>query len=214
MPVREVSGAPSLDVSPDSSPAPLAQPDDLKATLDAEIATPAAILTTIRDCERQLDEFSASIFPQDPKLRYLRHALSYARQEASQSKARQSTLRMQLRMLSAHRQRAEGHTSGLGLAIDRFVEARNESLRMEFAASARMFDFVTNGARLVVREVASLCEKMLGQGARIGRAWSEMWGRLRVDLEEEEKDDEQNLEEGKGEEEKAKREEAEKERNA
>lgn len=211
MSVREASAAHSLGASPDSGPAPLAQRKDLEAVLDAEIATHATILTVIGDCERQLAELSASTSLQDPNIRYLRHALSYALQEASQSNARQSTLRMQLRMLSAHQQKLEGQTSGLRLAMDRLVEARNESLRMEFTASSRVFDFVTNGARLVVIKVASLCEKMLGQGAWIGRAWSGVWERLRVDSQGEVKEDEGNLEGGKGEEGEAKNEEAEKE---
>lgn len=68
-----------------------------------------------------------------------------------------------------------GHQrSGLGLALDRFLEARDETLRMEFAASAHILDSIANGARFVVRQVMSLYEWTMGQGARIGRAVSEV----------------------------------------
>ncbi|CAD6591994.1 MAG: hypothetical protein ASARMPREDX12_005557 [Alectoria sarmentosa] len=202
MSVLEASGARSLDASDDSSDAPPPQPDELKAILDAEIATHATIITVIRDCERQLDELPDSLSPQDPTIRDLRHTLSHALLEAGQSKTRQSTLRMQLRSVSGHQRRIEGHSSGLGLTIDRFFEARDESLRMEFAALAQVFDSVANGARMLMRHVVSLCEGMLGQGRRIGRVWS-VWEPLRADLEDGEKEDGENLEGGKGEEEKA-----------
>lgn len=191
------------DLSTDPGPVPLPQPDDLKAILDAEIATHATILTIIGDCERQIDESSASLSPQDPTIRDLRHTLSHALLEASQSRTRQVTLGKQLHVVSRHQRRLEENTSGLGLAIERFFEARDESLRMEFAASAQVFGNVADGARMVVRQVVSLYEGMIGQGARIGRAWSEVWQQLRADLSEEEKEEEGNLEEREGEEEKA-----------
>ena len=172
MSVLKASGARSLDASDDSSDAPPPQPDELKAILDAEIATHATIITVIRDCERQLDELPDSLSPQDPTIRDLRHTLSHALLEAGQSKTRQSTLCMQLRSVSGYQRRIEGHSSGLGLTIDRFFEARDESLRMEFAALAQVFDSVANGARMLMRHVVSLCEGMLGQGRRIGRVWS------------------------------------------
>ncbi|CAD6589322.1 MAG: hypothetical protein ASARMPRED_004007 [Alectoria sarmentosa] len=187
MSVLKASGARSLDASDDSSDAPPPQPDELKAILDAEIATHATIITVIRDCERQLDELPDSLSPQDPTIRDLRHTLSHALLEAGQSKTRQSTLCMQLRSVSGYQRRIEGHSSGLGLTIDRFFEARDESLRMEFAALAQVFDSVANGARMLMRHVVSLCEGMLGQGH----------------LEDGEKEDGENLEGGKGEEEKA-----------
>lgn len=195
----EISFSPIVqDLCTDSSPAPLPQPDNLKAILDAEIATHATILTITEDYERQLNELSASLPPQDPTIRDLRFALSHALLEASQSRNRQATLRLQLRIVSGNQWRLKGSTSGLGLAIDRFFEARDESLRTEFAASAQILDSVAHGARMVTRQVASLCEGMRGQGARIGRAWSEVLERLRGDLVEEEKEDNESLEEGKG----------------
>lgn len=150
------------DESTISAPTVLPQPDDLKAVLDAEIAVHATILTIIGDCERQLDELSASHSLQDPTIRDLRHTLSHALLEASRSKNRQATLRMQLRIVSGYRRRLEGNTSGLGLAIDRFLEARDGTLRMEFAASAQVFNSLAKGARMVVRQVVSLYEGIIG----------------------------------------------------
>lgn len=207
MSVPEASEKPSFRPtvrysSTEPASVPLHQTDDIKAVLDAEIATHVTIRTIIGDCERQLDELSASLPPQDPTIRNLRHTLSHALLEASRSETRQVTLRMQLRIVSG-RQR-----SGLGLAIDRFFEARDESLRMEFAASAQVLDSVANGARIIVRQMTSLCKGMLGQGARIGRAWSETWEQLRAKLADKEKENEETREGGNGEEEKPRREEA------
>ena len=109
---------------------------------------------------------------------------------------------MQLRTVTGYQR------SGLKLAIDRFFEARDESLRMEFAASAQILDSVANGARIIVRQMMSLCKGMLGQGTRIGRAWSETWEQLRAKLVDKEKEDEENREGGNKEEEKPKGEEA------
>ena len=67
-----------------------------------------------------------------------------------------------------------------------------------------MLDSVAQGASMIARQVASLCGGMIGQGTRIGRAWSEVWERLRADFMQEKKEDEGNLEEGKGKEEKMK----------
>ncbi|KAL9071007.1 MAG: hypothetical protein Q9161_004507 [Pseudevernia consocians] len=207
MSVSEASEQPSFRptvryLSTDPGSVPLHQTDDIKAVLDAEIASHAAILIIIGDCERQLDELSASLPPQDPTIRNLRHTLSHALLEASRSMNRQVTLRMQLRTVTGYQR------SGLGLAIDRFFEARDESLRMEFAASAQILDSVANGARIIVRQMMSLCKGMLGQGARIGRAWSETWEQLRAKLVDKEKEDEENREGGNKEEEKPKGEEA------
>ena len=91
----------------------------------------------------------------------------------------------------------------MGLALDRFLEARDETLAMEFAASAHILDSIANGARFVVRQVTSLYEGMMGQGARIGRAWSEVWEPLRADLVAEEGEGQGNLQECNGEAQKA-----------
>ncbi len=193
MSVPEASETPSFrptdrDLITGPASVPLPQPDDLKAILDAEIATHATILTMIGDCKRQLDEVSASLSPQDPTIRDLRHTLSHALLEASRSKARQSILRMQLRIVSGHQR------SALGLAVDRLLEVRDESLRMELAASAQVYDSVASATRIMVRPVISLCKGMFGQGARIGRAWSEIWEQLRAKLVNKEKEDEEDLE--------------------
>lgn len=160
---RLVGDVSTLSISP-----PLPRPDDLEAVLDAEKASYATILNIIGDCERQLNQLSALHSPQDPTIRDLRYTLSHALLEARQSKDRQATLRTQLRLMSGHQR------SGLGLALDRFLEARDETLRMEFAASAHILDSIANGARFVVRQVMSLYEWTMGQGARIGRAVSEV----------------------------------------
>ena len=208
MSVPEASETPSVrptarDLITGPGSVPLPQPDDLKAILDAEIASHATILTMIGDCKRQLDEVSASLSPQDPTIRDLHHTLSHALLEARRSKARQSSLRMQLRIISGHQR------SNLGLAVDRLLEVRDESLRMEFAASAQVYDSVANATRIVVRQVISLCKGMFGQGARIGRAWSEMWEQLRARLVHKDKEDEEDLEAGEGGQEKPKGEEEE-----
>ena len=157
------------DASTLSASAPLPGPDDLKAVLDAEKTSYATILSIIGDCERQLNQLSALHSPQDPTIRDLRYTLSLALLEARQSKNRQAIVRTQLRLASGHRR------SGLGLALDHFLEARDETLAMEFAASAHILDSIANGARFVVRQVMSLYEGTMGQGARIRRAWSEVW---------------------------------------
>ena len=171
------------DLSNDPGSVPLPQPDDLQAALDAEIAIHATLLTTIENIERRLDELSASVSPQDPTMCELRHALS-------ELKARQSTLRMQLRSIHGLQR------SGLGLAVDRFLEVRDESLIMEFAASAQVFDCVANATRIVVRQMMSLCKGIFGQGARVGRAWSEMREQLRAKLFDKDKEDEEGREAG------------------
>ena len=183
------------DASTLSASAPLSQPDDLKAALDAEKARYANILNIIEDCERQLNQLSALHSPRNPTIRHLRHSLSHAVLEASQSK--QATLRMQLRLVPAYRR------SRLELGLDGFREARDETLRMEFAASAQIFDSIANGARFVVRQVMFLYEGTMGQGVRIGRAWSKLWEPLGADLVGEEGEGQGNRQEGNGEEEKA-----------
>ena len=197
LPESPPSPQPVRDASTLSASAPLPQPDDLKAVLDAEKARYATILNIIGDCERQFNQLSPLHSPQDPTIRDLRYTLSHALLEARQSKNKQATLRTQLRLVSGHRR------SALGLALDRFLEARDETLRMEFAASAHIFDSIANGARFVVRQVMFLYEGTMGQGAGIGRAWSEVWEPLGVDLVGEEREGQGNLQEGNGEEEKA-----------
>ncbi len=195
MSVPEASETPSFrptvrDLITGPASVPLPQPDDLEAILDAEIATHATILTMIEDCKRQLEEISASLSPQDPTIRDLRHTFSHALLEASRSMDRQSILRKQLRIISGHQR------SDLGLAIDRLLEMRDESLRMEFVASAQVYDSVASAARIMVRPVISLCKGMFGQGARVGRAWSKMWEQLRATLVDKDKEDKEDLEAG------------------
>ena len=74
---------------------------------------------------------------------------------------------------------------------------------MEFAASAHTLDGIANGARFVVRQVMSLYEETMGQGAKIGRVWSEVWEPLGVDLVAEEGEGQGNLQECTGEAQKA-----------
>lgn len=138
------------DVPNDSDRAPLSETDNLQAVLDAEIATHASILTTIERCKLQLYELSHSTSPRHPAICDLRDRLDHALQEASRLKTRQDTLRMQLLIASSYHWRLEGNASGLGFAVGGFWEARDESLRMEFAASAQVFDSFAYGARMVV----------------------------------------------------------------
>lgn len=180
---------PIQDSSTGPDTVPLPQPDELKAALDTEIAMHDAFLTLVGDCRRQITRLFTSF---DPAFCDLCRILDRAHRAANESKIRQSTLRMRLRLLSGP-QRLERVTSGLGLAVQRILEARNESLRMELAASARSFDSVAHRARVVVRRVASLCEWMVGQGARIRRVWSEVWEKFRPDLVDEQKEDEETL---------------------
>lgn len=144
------------------SPGSFTQPDDLKTGLNAGIATHTAILILVGDCERQLDDVSASLSPQNLTIRDFPHTLSHALLEASQSMTRQEILRMQLRTLSGHQRRCDGNVSALGLAVDRFIEARDESLRVEFAASL-VLDSVANGTRKLVRHVALFARACLAR---------------------------------------------------
>ena len=185
------------DASTLSASAPLPRPDDLEAVLDAEKTSYATILDIIGDCERQLNQLSALHPPQDPTIRDLRSTLSHALLEARQSKDRQATLRTQLRLVGGHQR------SGLGFALDRFLESRDETLETEFAASAHILDSIANGARFFVRQVMSLYEGTMSQGARIGRAWSELWGPLGVESVVEEGRGQGDLQECEGEAQKA-----------
>ena len=189
---RLVGDESTLSASP-----PLPQPDDLKAVLDAEKASYATLLNIIGECERQLNQLSALHSPQDPTIRDLRYTLSHAFLEARQSKDRQAILSTQLRLVSGHQR------SGLGLALDRFLEAHDETLAMEFAASAHIMDGIANGARFVVRQVMSLYEGTMGQGARIGRAWSAVWEPMGEELVAEEGEGQGNAQECNGEAQKA-----------
>ena len=185
------------DASTLSASAPLPRQDDLKAILDAEEASYATILNIIGDCERQLSQLSALHPPQDPTVRDIRHTLSHALLEARQSKNRQAILGAQLRLVCGHQR------SGLGLALDRFLEARDETLRTEFAASAHVWDSIANGAHFLAKQVMSLYEGTISQGARIGRAWSAVWEPLGVELVAEEGEGQGDLQECNGEAEKA-----------
>lgn len=85
---------------------PLPQPDQLKAALDSEIATYNTLLTIIEECKRHI----STLFNEfDPAIRHAGRILDRALSEASESRTRQSALRMQLRLLSGH-QRLEGDT--------------------------------------------------------------------------------------------------------
>lgn len=163
------------DVTTDSDRAPPSEADSLQALLDAEIATYVNILTIVGRCKRQLlYESSRATFPRHPAMRLLRKRLLLALREASQSKIRQETLRTQLRNASGLQWRLQGNASFLGLAVGGCLEARDESLRMEFAASAQVLGKVAHGARMIVRQVGFLRDGMIDQGARIRRAWSAM----------------------------------------
>lgn len=166
---------PIRESSADPGTAPLPQPDELKAALDSEIATYNTLLDVMEGCEHYISTLPNE---SDSALRNARLVLDCALSKASESRTRQSALRMQLRLLSG-RQRLERDTSGLRVAVDCILEARNESLRREFTASARLFDSVGHGARIVMRRVASLCKRMIGQGARVGRVWLEVRGKFR-----------------------------------
>lgn len=102
--------------------------------------------------------------------------------------------------MSGHRRRLEGNKSSLRHIFDRFFKARNESLRMNFAASAHIFDHVVHGARVVIRQMTSVRESTKCQGPRIGRAWLAVWERLRAAWVKEVKVDEESLEQSEEEE--------------
>ena len=112
------------------------------------------------------DASTLSASASQPRPDDLRYTLSLALLEARHSRNKQATLRAQLRLESGHRR------SGLGLALDRFLEARDDTL------AARILDGIANGARFVVRQVMSLNEGTMGQGARMaghGRRCENRW---------------------------------------
>lgn len=149
------------------------------------MATHNTTLTAIGDCERQINSRSTSPYP---VMRRLRQILDRLFHEVSESVTRQSSLLMQLPLLSTQ-QRLEGETSALNLAVGLMLEARNETRRMEHARSRQLFESLAHGARMVVRHGASFYDRMLGQGARIRRVCSRVWGRFRPDLMDEQKED-------------------------
>lgn len=179
MSVQETSDSPSFRPpngvsSTTRGTVPLPQSDQVRAALQAEIATHDTILTTIRDCERQINSRSPS---SDPAIRHLRQTLDRALHEASESKTRQSIMRMQLRVL-AKIQRLEREITVFKLVVDRHSEAKNESFAMEFAASAQLFDSIARGASIIVRHAVSIYKRVVDQRAEIGRVCSRVWGKF------------------------------------
>ena len=179
MPVQEASETSSFhppirESSTNPSTVPLPHPDQLKAALDSEMATYNKLLIIIEESKYISTLFNES----DLAHGNARLVLDCALSQASESRTRQSALRMQLRLLPG-RQRLERDTSGLRVAVERTLEAQNVSLRWEFMASAQLFDSVGHGARVVMRHVASLCERMIGLGARVGKVCLDVRGKFR-----------------------------------